>query len=325
MNKIAETIFIRFPRRTKEIFSEMNKYKQNLYTILLILTCFVASPFIFHKIWKTSSEAKKTVNVPPPSVSDTINNSSDSSGAQSPDNTGDSAQVQTPTQAPEAVYTFGASDISYFDDALFIGDSRTVGIQEYGTFTNSDFFCSIGMMASNIDSQNINGQSFDQLIDSKQYGKVYVMLGINEVGNDFQFTLTKYRAIIEKLKAHQTNATIYIQANLHVSAASETNVINNDNIDYLNSLFAGLADNKKVFYIDINELYDDENGNLTASYTSDGIHPLAAYYKQWCEWLCQKTVVSNQTIQPATVDQNYYPVESQSNVENNAEQAVSAQ
>lgn len=305
----------------------MNKYKQNLYTILLILTCFVASPFIFHKIWKTSSEAKKTVNVPPPSVSDTINNSSESSGAQSaaPDGTGDSAQIQTPTQAPEAVYTFGASDISYFDDALFIGDSRTVGIQEYGTFTNSDFFCSIGMMASNIDSQNINGQTFDQLIDSKQYGKIYVMLGVNEVGNDFQFTLTKYRAIIEKLKAHQTNATIYIQANLHVSAAAETNIINNENIDYLNSLFAGLADNKKVFYIDINELYDDENGNLTAAYTSDGVHPLAAYYKQWCEWLCQKTVVSNQTTQSTTVDPNYYPVESQGNVENNAGQEASAQ
>lgn len=283
----------------------MNKYKQNLYTILLILTCFVASPFIFHKIWKTSSEAKKTVNVPPPSVSDTINNSSESSGAQSaaPDGTGDASQIQTPTQAPEAVYTFGASDISYFDDALFIGDSRTVGIQEYGTFTNSDFFCSIGMMASNIDSQNINGQTFDQLIDSKQYGKIYVMLGVNEVGNDFQFTLTKYRAIIEKLKAHQTNATIYIQANLHVSAAAETNIINNENIDYLNSLFAGLADNKKVFYIDINELYDDENGNLTAAYTSDGVHPLAAYYKQWCEWLSNKTVITNANTpieQPAT-------------------------
>ncbi|MBR6581550.1 MAG: hypothetical protein IKK66_09670 [Ruminococcus sp.] len=292
----------------------MNKYKQNLYTILLILTCFVASPFIFHKIWKTSSEAKKTVNVPPPSVSDAINNSNESSGDSSvvdssvSDGTVDVSQVQNPTQAPDAVYTFGASDISYFDDALFIGDSRTVGIQEYGTFTNSDFFCSIGMMASNIDSQNINGQTFDQLIDAKQYGKVYVMLGINEVGNDFQFTLTKYRAIIEKLKAHQTNATIYIQANLHVSAAAETNIINNENIDYLNSLFAELADNKKVFYIDINELYDDESGNLTASYTSDGIHPLAAYYKQWCEWLSNKTVITNTpTEQPAT--ENAVPIQ----------------
>lgn len=312
----------------------MNKFKQNLYTMLLLLTCFVASPFIFHKIWKTSSDAKKTVNVPPPSISSSSQTEADSSASESSDASqsatgeasGDAAQPQDPAQTPEAVPTFAQSDISYFDDALFIGDSRTVGIQEYGIFTNSDFFCSVGMSAGNIDNENINGTTFEELIKSKQYGKVYVMLGINEVGNDFQFTLTKYRAIIEKLKAHQTNATIYIQANLHVSAASETNVINNANINYLNSLFAELADNSKVFYIDINEIYDDENGCLTAAYTADGVHPLAMYYKQWCEWLCQKTVVTNTSSE--TADPNYYQVEPQSDassVQNAPEQTAPAE
>jgi lysophospholipase L1-like esterase len=164
------------------------------------------------------------------------------------------------------------------------------------------------MSSSNIDNEVIDGASFDDLIKNNKCGKVYVMLGINEVGNDFQFTLTKYRAIIERLKTHQPDAIIYIQANLHVASYSESNVINNANINYLNSLFASLADNKKVFYIDINELYDDENGALTAAYTSDGVHPLAAYYKQWCEWLCQNTIITNQVTEPTTADPNYYPV-----------------
>jgi len=121
------------PRITKENYSEMNKYKQNLYTILLILTCFVASPFILHRIWKTSSDAKKQINVPPPSVSSSANSSSsaDSStgAAQTPDSTpGDASQTPSDTHAPEASFTFGPSDLTYFDDALFIGDSRTVGI-----------------------------------------------------------------------------------------------------------------------------------------------------------------------------------------------------
>ncbi len=285
----------------------MNKYKQNLYTILLILTCFVASPFIFHRIWKTSSDAKKQVNVPPPSVSSSANSGSSadsSTGAeQSPDGTsGDASQAPADQQTPEAAATFGPSDLTYFDDALFIGDSRTVGIQEYGTFKKSRFFCSIGMSSSNIDNENINGTTFEDLIKNNKFGKIYVMLGVNEVGNDFQFTLTKYRAVIERLRANQPDAIIYIQANLHVSAAAETNVINNASINYLNSLFAELADNKKVFYIDINELYDDENGCLTAAYTADGIHPLAAYYQQWCEWLCQKTVITNAAPEPAPAE-----------------------
>lgn len=293
----------------------MKKSKQNLYTILLIFTCFIASPFIFHKIWKESAEAKKKVELPPPTVSSSANVSTDSNNggnSNSAENSGNNDaitnQQQGNTPPVDAAPVFGQSDISYFNDALFIGDSRTVGIQEYGIFNNSKFFCSIGMSASNIDNEVIDGSSFDDLIKNNKFGKVYVMLGINEVGNDFQFTLTKYRAIIERLKAHQPDAVIYIQANLHVASYSESNVINNANINYLNSLFASLADNKKVFYIDINELYDDENGALTAAYTSDGVHPLAAYYKQWCEWLCQNTIVTNQAAEPTTADPNYYPV-----------------
>lgn len=300
-------------RIKKENFFIMNKFKQNTYTCLLLLTCFAASPFIFSKIWKSSEEAKKAVNIEPPSVSSaddptantedqTANSPTNPDGsaippAEAPPSTSPSGESADFTFAPE--FSFIQGDASYFDDALFIGDSRTVGIEEYGTLTNADYFCSVGMMASQIDNEYINGMSFDQLIDSKQYGKIYLMLGVNEVGNDFQYTLTQYRVIVERLKVHQPNAIIVIQANLHVSASAETNVINNSNINYLNSLIASLADNKKVFYIDINELYDDEYGYLKEAYTSDGVHPLAKYYTQWCEWLCSKEIAVNSDTAPA--------------------------
>ncbi len=289
----------------------MNKNKQNLYTILLILTCLVASPLIFRKIWQTSDVAKKKVDVPPPSISSTVQAGEATTNAVTPEQpategTADNGVQPTPDQPAEVVSTFATSGLDYFNDALFIGDSRTVGIQDYGTFTNSDFFCTEGLSSANIENETINGQTFNQLIDSKQYGKIYVMLGINEVGNDFQFTLTKYRAVIEKLKAHQSNAIIYVQANLHVSSYAETTTINNEGINYLNSLIAGLADNKKVFYIDINEVYDDANGCLTDGYTSDGVHPLAQYYKTWCDWLCTKTIAAGGATPEATVDPNYY-------------------
>lgn len=285
----------------------MNKFKQCTYTVMLMITCFIASPLIFHKIWKSSSETAKPVNVPPPVVDHSSGESSapapENNGADTPD-TPDSGDVSdVPDSQPndgsqpdyeftpqEPTVHFVQADPSYFDNALFIGDSRTVGIQEYGTLKNSDYFCSVGLSAAKINNETINGRTFEQLIDEKQYGKVYVMLGINEIGNDIETTATAYRAIIERIKVHQPNAVIYIQGNLHVSLSASTSVINNDNINYLNSLIAAIADNSRVFYIDINELYDDDHGDLTAAYTSDGIHPLAEYYKQWCEWLCTKTV-----------------------------------
>ncbi|MBQ8961357.1 MAG: hypothetical protein IJ071_09135 [Ruminococcus sp.] len=284
----------------------MKKAKKNLYTLLLLVTCFVASPFIFHQIWKNAKEAKRTPEVPPPVVqqqNDPVPPVQDE--GEAPDANEGAVPVEATTAAPDGspeasqetapaentvLYDYVTSDASYFDDALFIGDSRTVGIQEYGTLKNADYFCDVGLSASQIDEAEIGGRTFDQVIDDKQYGKIYVMLGVNEVGNDYEFTVTKFRALIEKLKVHQPDAVIYIQGNLHVSASAETNIINNAAIDYLNSRFAQLADYKKVFYIDVNPLYDDEYGYFNAAYTDDGVHPFGQYYVQWCDWLCTMTV-----------------------------------
>lgn len=264
----------------------MKKFKQSAYTLILVATCFLASPFIFHKIWKSSSEAKKPVNsIPVSNESSTPDNNDSDLSENAPDSDSDD------NSSSENQNIFSASDVSYFDDALFIGDSRTVGIQEYGTLKNADYFSSVGMSAYQIDEEEVDGMTFDEFIDHKQYGKVYIMLGINEVGNDSEVTLTSYRAIVEKIKVHQPDALIYIQANLHVSESAESGTINNNALDYLNSRLASLADNKRVYYIDINEVYDDENGCFMESYTSDGVHPLGMYYRKWCEWLCTKTIV----------------------------------
>lgn len=272
----------------------MKKLKKSAYTVLLMATCFIASPFIVHRIWKTSSESKKDV-----SIQTSVGAKDENSGSENqpvPDN-GSPEDSQSPENTPptEQNVSFVESDISYFDDALFIGDSRTVGIEEYGKMNKSDYFCSVGLSSEKINDEVIDGMTFDQTIEAKQYGKVYIMLGINEVGNDFEYTLTSYRAVVEKVKVHQPNALIYIQGNLHVSASAETNIISNENINHLNSMIASLADNKRIFYININELYDDDYGYFNESYTSDGIHPLAMYYTQWCDWLCTKTVVSGDT------------------------------
>ncbi len=50
-------------------------------------------------------------------------------------------------------------------------------------------------------------------------------------------------------------------------------------------MLSELADNKKIFYIDINELFGDGKGNLRNELTGDGTHVYAKYYRDWCDWL----------------------------------------
>ncbi len=71
---------------------------------------------------------------------------------------------------------------------------------------------------------------------------------------------------------------------------SKDKIINNTNINNFNNEISKLADNKKIFYIDVNEKFDDKNGNLNSEYTKDNVHIYAKYYKEWSNWLSQNAV-----------------------------------
>ena len=288
----------------------MNKFKQCTYTVILLVTCIVASPFIFKQIWDSSSEKKKTEKLPPIAITGLAQQAQATTvptdqpeqttvadpnavttttvaGADALSTTTTTTTTEAPTE-PQAAFVQG--DASYFDDALFIGDSRMVGIRDYGTLSNATYFCNVGLASYKIDSEYIDGNSFAGILQAKQYGKVYIMLGINEVGNSFEYTVNAYSSMINTIKQYQPNATIVILANLHVTAGAQTESISNERINYLNGSIAQFADNKTVFYLDINPVFDDADGNLRSDATGDGVHVYANYYPTWCEWLCMNTV-----------------------------------
>lgn len=191
-----------------------------------------------------------------------------------------------------------AVEKSYFDDALFIGDSRTVGISEYGDLHNATFFANTGMSVYNVFEKSVSVPKvgklkLEQLLTSKKFKKVYIMLGINELGYNSEKTLANYKKLLEYVKKTQSNAIIYIQANLHVTKqkSESDKIINNKNINKFNNEISKLADDKSIFYIDINQKFDDNNGNLTSDYTKDNVHIYAKYYKEWSNWLSQNAIV----------------------------------
>ena len=185
----------------------------------------------------------------------------------------------------------------YFDDALFIGDSRTVGISEYGDLNNATFFANTGMSVYNVFEKNVSVPQvgklkLEQLLTYKKFGKIYIMLGINELGYNQEKTLKKYKDLLKFVQEKQSNTIIYIEANLHVAAerSNKDKTINNININKINNEISKLADNEKIFFIDVNEKFDDENGNLSSNYTQDNVHIYAKYYKEWSDWLSQNAV-----------------------------------
>lgn len=186
----------------------------------------------------------------------------------------------------------------YFEDALFVGDSRTVGLKEYGNIEGADFFATEGMSVYSIYKETVNvgnsgAVSFKTLIQSKKYGKVYIMLGINEIGYKLTDTAAKFKKLINTIKKYQPDAIIYIEANLHVSSelSKSDRIFNNSRINNYNNLLAEIADNRDIFYIDANEIFDDKSGGLGEEYTSDNIHIMGKYYRDWGAWIAERVIV----------------------------------
>lgn len=216
----------------------------------------------------------------------------------------DTVKDKTDTKADKAAADTGqegkftTEDISYFSDALFIGDSRTVGLSEYADLGDADVFATIGLSSfklfeTQVDMPGYGKETLDEVLSQKNYGKIYLMLGINELGYPHASIEKQYREVVEKIREKQPDAILFLEASLHVSKAKSDSdsLYNNANIDWLNGVVESLCDQKQTYYIDVNELFDDGAGNLDAQYTSDDAHPLGKYYAQWAEWILTKAIV----------------------------------
>lgn len=217
------------------------------------------------------------------------NNSSSSTTTSTTAPSSTKTSTDSETSVPEAV------DFS-MENALFIGDSRTVGLMEYAGIDEADFFCNVGMSVYNIHKKpvsvpTVGKVTLTQLLENKKYDKIYVMLGVNEIGYDTKSTVTKYSELIDFIKDKQPDAVVFIQANLHVTASRSDSdkIVNNKAIDNFNNEISKLADGKENFYLDINPVFDDNTGNLSKDKSEDSTHLYAKYYKEWGKWIIGKT------------------------------------
>ncbi len=188
----------------------------------------------------------------------------------------------------------------YFDDAVFFGDSRTLGISDYSGL-NADFFCENGMTIYKLlDEKGVvyrkTGEKADlnRVLQEKKYGKIYIMLGMNELGygNTAQY-LEQYSKVLAQLRLWQPDSIIYVMSNLHVSRSKDdpTTEFNNININDKNAASATLANGTDVIYLDINPLFTDNDGYLKDELTFDGVHLYADGYMKWKEFLMEHGVV----------------------------------
>lgn len=212
------------------------------------------------------------------------------------------ATEETEEIPPEPEIRFGRVEDDYFQDALFLGDSRTVGMQEYGGLGDiATFYASTGMTIYKLFDAEIvelpdqsEKITIEEALQHQSFSKIYIMVGINEMGTGTveRFAET-YKAAVEHLQELQPEAIIYIQAILKVTTArsNKGDYINNEGIEARNEALSQLADGEKVFYVDANPAVCDEDGGMVQDYTFDGVHLKAKYVELWKEYLKDNAVL----------------------------------
>jgi len=200
--------------------------------------------------------------------------------------------TQPPTQLPTEPIVITES---WFDDALFIGDSRTYGMSCTRRLGNADYFSKGSMSTFTAIGWTVSDRRFYDkdlrfVLSNFTYGKVFIHLGLNECGYDHELVIQAYQEVIDRIREYQPDAAIIIQSVMTVSRDKATDPqFSLERINNLNRMLYELALDNELYYQDTNEFAADEEGYLRADISNDGCHPHNFGYDEWAEFILAKS------------------------------------
>ncbi|WP_295210275.1 GDSL-type esterase/lipase family protein [Ruminococcus sp.] len=266
---------------------------------IVSLSCIACLAFAVIWGFHGTSSANKAVK-----VHKTTNNSSSvvaidtdtSSNSSEADSQADSSSIDESNvdDSSEVVHD-DADDLA---DAVFIGDSRTVGLQNNCDRPKATFLCSVGMHIDtvmtdqNITLSNGNAGTVIDALGERQYGRIYINLGTNELGWPYIDTFKDYYTqLITKIQEIQPNAAIYAESILPVTAerSLQGDSINNTNVATFNQAISEVAAQMGINYLDCTGAVSDASGNLPAEASTDGIHLIGEYCDKWLGYIIDNT------------------------------------
>ena len=229
-----------------------------------------------------------------------------SSGSSPADSSQDSNPPEEKTDQPAwFVPESQAVDAGWYDDAVFLGDSRLDGFRLYAGPSGATYFTEAGAKALSIQEKNTerlaDGSKVPMLkaLEGKTFSKVYLNLGMNNLGDyDLQKEFVDaYADDIDRIRAIQPDCDIYLMTLFPVTAEQEAkgSYVNNRAIDDLNSCIRYLAAQKGTYLLEVDGLLKDENGNLPSEDSFDGIHLTPDACKLWRSYLDTHTIQKSAT------------------------------
>ena len=148
------------------------------------------------------------------------------------------------------------------------------------------------MTDQNITLSNGNAGTVIDALGERQYGRVYINLGTNELGWPYIDTFKDYYTqLITKIQEIQPDAVIYAESILPVTASRslQGDAINNTNVATFNQAISEVAQQTGINYLDCTSAVAGSDGTLPEEASSDGIHLMSEYCDKWLNYIIDNT------------------------------------
>ena len=208
---------------------------------------------------------------------------------------GDMPVVETATEGTKEESTPDTTVLSkkegakegYLNRCVFLGDSRTVAMVNYGFFNDDAALAQIGIshpaFASNKFINNAGKEyTLKSYLGSHQAPVIYILLGVNGI-NDPSETHYKntFLTLIDSVAEMAPNSNLVLVA---IGPVDDNgiykNSVQNAWIDKYNDFLLETAKEKHIFYLDIAEILKGSDGQVKSEYNGgDGLH----YSGKGCE------------------------------------------
>lgn len=202
-------------------------------------------------------------------------------------------------------------DWSWFDDAVFVGDSISLKLTGYVTKmrqSQSDFlgkaqFLTAGSLGSGNALWEVSDKSVHPLYqgtkmrleDSIQLcgaKKLYILLGMNDVGMyGVDGSVANMETLLKLILEKTPDLQIFVQSATPIHKGNEKKVLNNANLVLYNQGLREMCARNGWHYVDVASVLTDDQGYLPDSYCSDasgmGMHFTDAACQVWVDYLRQ--------------------------------------
>ena len=200
-------------------------------------------------------------------------------------------EAPTPEPVTDELLETGIYD-SYFDDAVFLGDSITETLKNYcigqrrtneSFLGTAQFLAAVGMnvrLASRDDRSLLKYRGYAVSVTegllSMQAKRVFVLLGVNDIAGKYpEETIEYYRTLIDVIREKCEGIEIVAQAVTPVSYAfCKERGLKVEEWNAFNERLAQLCAEENVPFLDFAQYLMDAEGYLDAAMTGDGMFHL---------------------------------------------------